>query len=72
VSSYPLLQREVTLGGTKCEDTRISEVQSYKIIPVVRWKGHVAEDMPFWRKSLWEKRGCVGQEIPKARESEFI
>jgi hypothetical protein len=56
----------------KCEGTKISEEWSVEVIPIVHWKGHVAEDLSFWRKSLWEKRGHVERELVKAEESEFI
>jgi hypothetical protein len=31
----------------------------------------MAEDLSFWRKSLWEKKECVEQELLKAGELEF-
>jgi hypothetical protein len=55
-----------TLKGMKCEDIRISEGWSAEVILVIRWKGSIEEDIPVWRNSLWEKRGCVGQELSKA------
>jgi hypothetical protein len=72
VWSDPVLRREVTLRGPKCEDTRISKGQSPEVILAVRWKERMVEDLPFRRKSLREKRGCVGQELTKAKELEFI
>jgi hypothetical protein len=72
LSSNPVLQREVNPGGPKCEYTMISKDWSPEVIPTILWKGCVAEDMPFRRNSLWEKKGFVGQELMKTGESEFI
>jgi hypothetical protein len=72
VSSNLALQREVASGGMKCEGTRSFEGWSPEVIPSIRWKRHMEEDLPFQRKSLREKRGHVEQEILKVEESEFI
>jgi hypothetical protein len=72
VSSDPALQREVTLGESKCEGMRILKVRVPKSSQSSIGRDVWQKICHFRGKLLREKRECVEQELSKVGEPEFI